>query len=207
MSQGQPLIPGHNPFAEQVNPYAAPTVADPYAPKKTDPNNPFAGLWRQGEILVMHKDAPLPDICLKSNEPATRRLKRSLSWHPPAWYLLIFLHLLIYVVAAVLVRKTATIYIPLTEEWYARRQRRMLFAWGTILACVVLFGTAVAYVDHEAWAPWVLIASMLLALAAAVYGLLGCRMVWPKRMTDQYIWLKGVHPDFLNRLEVWQWNL
>jgi hypothetical protein len=207
MSHNQPLAPGANPFTEQINPYAAPAVADPYAPKKNDPANPFAGLWREGSLLVMHKEAPLPDICLKSNEPATRRLKRSLSWHPPAYYLLVLLHILIYVVVALLVRKTATIYIPLTDDWYARRQRRMLFAWGTIFACIGLFVAGVAFIDRQPWAPWAMIGAIVLALAITIYGLVACRMVWPKRMTDQYIWLKGVHPEYLNRLEVWQWNL
>jgi uncharacterized membrane protein len=155
----------------------------------------------------MHRDAPLPDICLKSNQSSTRRLKRNLSWHHPAIYLLILLHIFVYLVVALIVRKTATIHIPLTEEWFARRRRRMLFAWGMVLASCVLFGVALSRVDQEQWAPLAMILAILLVVAAAIYGLVACRLVWPKRMSDQYIWLKGVHPDFLSRLEVWQWNL
>ena len=54
---------------------------------------------------------------------------------------------------------------------------------------------AIAIADQQPWAPFLIIASLPLALGAAIWGLLLCRMVWPKRMTDQYIWLKGVHPD------------
>ena len=47
-------------------------------------------LYRQGNLLVFQKYAPLPNICLKSNQPATGQLKRSLSWHPPgAWFALL----------------------------------------------------------------------------------------------------------------------
>jgi hypothetical protein len=52
-----------------------------------------------------------------------------------------------------------------------------------------------------------IIFSIVLFLGAAIYGLVSCRMVWPKRMTGDYIWLKGVHGAFLDRLEPWQWNL
>jgi hypothetical protein len=198
---------GGNPFAEGVNPYAAPREAGYYVPPQSGASAPFAGLWRQGNQLVMHKLAPLPDICLKSNQPATRRLKRKLSWHHPAVYLAILAHLLIYVIVALVIRKTATIHIPLTEEWFAIRRRRMLFSWGAILLSMMLFAVSVSVIDREAWAPLVLIVSLLLFLAAAIYGLLSCRLVWPKRMTDDYIWLKGVHQEFLDRLEPWQWNL
>jgi hypothetical protein len=206
MSESLQPPTGVDPFADSLNPYAAPRV-EGYYPPQMDANAPFAGLWRQGNLLVMHRNAPLPNICLKSNEAATGRLKRNLSWHHPAIYLIILLHLFIYLVVALIVRKTATIYIPLTEEWLARRRRRMLFAWAAVLASFLLFGFAVSRVDHEQWAPLAMILAILLALAAAIYGLVACRLVWPKRMTDQYIWLKGVHPNFLNRLEAWQWNL
>ena len=67
--------PSGNPFADPQNPYAAPQLGGYYQPVP-QPGNlpPFAGLWRQGNVLVMHKSAPLPEICLKSNLPAKNRL-------------------------------------------------------------------------------------------------------------------------------------
>jgi len=203
----KPNSPGGNPFAEQVNPYAAPQEALPFAPIPSAALPPFAGLWRQGDLLVMHKRAPLPDICLKSNQPATRRLKRTLAWHHPAIYLTILLHVFVYAVIALILRKTATIHIPLTEEWFSIRRRRMIFSWSAVGLSVLLFAAAIAVIDQQNWAPLVLIGAIFLLLGAMIYGLISCRLVWPKRMTDDYIWLKGVHPDFLNRLEPWAWNI
>lgn len=198
---------GGNPFADDLNPYAAPREAGYLPPQQLGMTTPFAGLWRDGNILVMHKLAPFPDICLKSNEPATRRLKRSLTWHHPAAYLAILAHVFIYVVIALIIRKTATIQIPLTDEWYARRQRRMLFSWGGALLSIALFVASLFAIEREAWAPFVLIGAIFLLLGMMIYGQRACRLVWPKRMTDDYIWLKGVHPDYLARLEPWQWNI
>lgn len=198
---------GANPFADNPNPYATPVEAGYAPPQLRLADSPFAGLWRQGDLLVMHKAAPLPDICVKSNQPATRRLKRKLSWHHPAIYLVILAHVLIYAIVAMIVRKTATIHIPLTEEWFAKRRRRMFFAWGTALLSMVLFVATGFFLDSHEFAFLGLLVGLALGLGAAIYGVTACRLVVPKRMTDEYIWLKGVHHDFLARLDPWQWNI
>jgi len=201
-----------NPFAEanpyaNVNPYAAPQVGDGYNMPPAM-QHPLAGLWRQDKLLVMHRSAPLPEICLKSNQKATQRLKRSLAWHHPTVFLLIFLHILLYVVVALIIRKTAIIHIGLTDEWIAIRRKRMLIAWGLVLLGLLIFaGSIPLIVDSKEWAMFPFFGSILLCLGAAIYGLLACRLVVAKRMTDEYIWLKGVHPDFLARLEPWMWNV
>ena len=200
--------PHGNPFAEQVNPYAAPQVAG-YQPSMPGVGqNPFAGLWRQGTILVLHKMAPLPDICLLSNQPANRRLKRSMHWHHPAIYIALLISPIIYIILALILQKTATIHIGLTNEWYTRRRRRMLLAWSMALAGALLFGMGIAVGESsEGVAVAGVILGLLLALSGLIYGLIACRLVTPQRITDQYVFIKGVHPDFLNRLEPWMWNV
>jgi hypothetical protein len=202
----QPGQPPGNPFADQaINPYAAPVQPGYYPqPMKLAP---YAGLWREGNVLVMHKLAPLPDICVKSNEPATGRLKRNLRWHHPAVYLTIFLHIFIYIVVAMVLSKTATIHIALTDEWLARRWRRMIFAWCLVLLGVPLFAISLMQIEQAVWAPFAMLGAILLFFGGAIYGLIACRLVAPKRMTDDYIWLKGVHPEFLNRLEPWPYAI
>ena len=119
-------------------------------------------------MLVLHKQAPLPDICLKSNLPATRRLKRNLQWHHPAVYLALLVNLIVYVVVAMIVQKRAT-----------------LFIWGLLLFLGGLIGGAVV----------------------GIAGLLSCRLITPTRITDEYVWVKGVHPDYLDRLAIWPYNI
>ena len=199
--------PAPNPFADQpVNPYAAPAQTG-YSPQMPMKLSPFAGLWREGNVLVMHKLAPLPDICLKSNEPATRRLKRNVQWHHPAVFLALLVNLIVYAVVAMIMTKKATIYVALTDEWFAIRRRRMIFAWCLVVLSVALFAISLTQINEADWAPFVLIGSIVLFIGAAIYGLVACRLVAPKRMTDDYIWLKGVHPEFLNRLEPWPYHI
>jgi len=205
----QPLPASGNPFAEQVNPYAAPQSAGYFGAQASGPLPPFAGLWRQGNLLVMHKLAPLPDICLKSNQPATRRLKRSLAWHHPAVFLALIVNIFVYAVIALITQKKATIHMPLSEEWFAIRRRRILFAWGLALASIALFVAGIVFSGPQGEGASLALSGLafFLFLGSLIYGLIASRMVWPKRITDEYIWLKGVHPDYLNRLEHWGWNI
>ncbi|MDX1947374.1 MAG: hypothetical protein SFU86_18380 [Pirellulaceae bacterium] len=203
--------PGVNPFGDRgavTNPYAAPQAGGYQSPTQPAALAPFAGLWRQGNILVMHKNAPLPDICLKSNQPATRRLKRNLQWHHPLIALTILIGVLIYVVLAIVLTKRATIYIALTDEWFARRRTRMLIAWLSGLGSLALIplGIALAVNTDQGEYGLLVIPGIIGALAALIAGQALVSMVSPKRMTDEYIWLKGVHPEFLNRLEVWPYT-
>lgn len=205
----RPALPTVNPFAEVVpNPYASPSIPNAYTPGAAI-GPPFQGLWRQGKVLVMHKLAPLPDICLKSNQPATRRLKRKLQWHHPAISVTILAGLLVYVILAMILTKRATIHMALTEEWFAIRWRRILYAWGVVLASVVLFIAGVTFIDqtNSLLPAFVIIGAVVLFLGGLIYGQYAPSLVSPQRMTDDYIWLKGVHPDFLDRLELWQWQI
>src|SRR5262245_45640327 len=124
--------------AANVNPYAAPQMAGGYAPAPPQQTPGLEGLWRQGNMLVMHKMATLPPICVKSGQAATQWLKRNLAWHPPWLFVLILVHILLYAVVALIIQKKATIQIGLTDEWMGRRRMRMLIAWGACLGGLAL---------------------------------------------------------------------
>jgi hypothetical protein len=198
---------GQNPFADQppaINPYAAPPMAAvQYAvpqPKGLE------GLWRQGDVLIMHKQAPLPPICLKSNQPAMTWLKRNLQWHEPWLAVTILIGMPIYVILALILTKRATIMVPLTEEWMERRRTRMKIAWGIALGGLLLgvLGIVLGNLgpQHEGFF-LLLLPAFIIVIVAAIYGQYACRLVYPSRLSDTHIWLKGVHPEFLNRLPIW----
>jgi hypothetical protein len=206
-----PAKPSGNPFAGEANPYAAPQLGGYYQPVPQQPAQlpPFAGLWRQGNVMVMHRHAPLPDICLKSNQPTQKRLKRNLQWHHPAIALTILAGVLIYIILAAILTKRATILVPLTEEWFRRRRTRLLVAWLTGLAGLglMVLGFVMLADSEEGMYALLLVAGLVVALGALIFGQYACAMVRPTRMTDEYLWLKGVHPEYLNRLEPWPYNI
>jgi hypothetical protein len=185
-----------NPYA---SPLTTPTVYDAQIPEEL-------ALWRKGSQLVMRKTAPLPARCVKSNAPTDRRLKRSLYWHHPAIYFSILISILIYAVLALILRKSATIYIGLSDEWFAKRHRAMLVGWLLFLASIAMIVAGIAMLDQSDAFPWLIAASPLVFLFGAIYGHLGARMVVAVRISDEYVWLKGIHPSFLADLPEWPYQ-
>jgi len=193
-------------MSSMENPYQAPQVYAP--PFKAAAVAESAGLWRQGPLLVMHKNAPLPARCVKSNVPTARTLKRKLTWHHPAVFVALLFNLLVYIILAVILSKRATIYIGLSEEWFAKRRRAILIGWGAVLASVGMFVAGIAMVDRNDGTGGLLIfGAFVLFIAGAIYGLIAARMVTPTRITDEYVWLKGVHRDFLAALPDWPYQI
>lgn len=189
-------------MSSNFNPYQVPLASPPqYSNYGGLPvANIDGGLWRQGKLLVMDKRAPLPPRCVKSNVPTQRTLKRSLSWHHPAIFISILAGLLIYVILALVLRKTATTYIGLSDEWFAKRRMAIFVSWLIVLASVGMFVAALAWSDRNNNLIILLPISILVFLTGAFYGLIGSRMVSPKKITDTHVGLKGVHPDFLAEL-------
>jgi hypothetical protein len=182
-----------NPYSDS-NPYAATSMEHSMQPGTGGENE---SIFRQGNLLVVHKRAAFPDRCLKSNEPTTSRLKRSLSWHHPAWFLLILVNLIVFIIVSMIIRKTAVLYIPLADRFKARRIKFMLLAWGCVLLGVLslLAGFAMGNSDFSIS---LLILFPILLVTGALVGLFGCRVIYPKKIDDHFVWLGGVCQDFLN---------
>jgi len=162
------------------------------------PRTGMPGVWRQDSKLVMSKDAVLPDRCVKCNAPTTGRLKRKLAWHHPAIYLIILVALLIYLIVALVLRKSATVEIGLCEEHKAKRKRNVLVTW--LLAGLGLFGFIVAITTNDG----TYVAYGLLAfLAALIFGVVAARVVSPAKIDERFVWLRGINKEYLDELPQW----
>jgi uncharacterized membrane protein len=123
-------------------------------------------------------------------------------------YVVFFISPVIYIIVALIVQKNATVHIALTDEWFARRRTRMIIAWGIVLASIAAIVGGIALSDTLGDATAIpILGGIVLFLGGLIYGLMACRLVTPARITDEYVWVSGVHPDFLNRLEIWPYNI
>ena len=188
-----------------VNPYASPQSYDA-VPLVVESEPIYNGLFRKGAVLVMHKRATLPNRCIKSNEPAVGWLKRNLSWHHPAVFVALLANLLVYIILAMCLRKQATIYIGLSEVWFRKRRQATWIGWLLFLGGIAGLVPAIAYADTYFLAGLGIGLCPLAALGGAIYGLLAARLVWPERISDDYVWLKGAHPEFLASLPPWPYH-
>ena len=193
-----------------INPYQSPATYEDVVQTTAvaDAWQPGEWVFRSGNQLVMHKLAKLPDRCVKSNQPADgRRLRRKLSWHHPLVYLAFLVHFLLFIILALVLSKRATIDVGLSEEWFRKRRRAILIGWlSVLLGIAVLAGSIAIVVNPNCQTPlvgWGIPLGLVMFLGGAIYGLMASRMVAPARITDEYVWLKGVHPDYLADLPPW----
>jgi hypothetical protein len=170
-----------------------------YAPPKAAVEDREGGderMWREGKVLVMHKDAHFPGRCIKCNAPSVAPKRRyRLSWHSPWLYLLLLLAILLYAIVAAIVRKTATVHVGLCE----RHQKRVL--WGRIigwggLVLEVLLVWACAATPYEIFG----ILAFVLVIPWLIASVVVNRLVLPERIDDRFVRLKGCGPDFLRSL-------
>jgi hypothetical protein len=146
----------------------------------------------------MTKQAQLPDRCVKCNAPTHHKLKRNLRWHHPALYILILGGFLFYLILALVLSKTATINVGLCETHSAARKRDILITWILVLLSIVSFSFAVAMEEMS-----VFFIGLMLFLGAVIYGIVKARVVAPQKIDDQYVWLTGVTPQYLQQFPEW----
>jgi len=155
-------------------------------------------IWRDKTTLVMTKESPLPNRCVKCNEPTAERLKRKLTWHHPALYLTILISVLVYAVIAMVVRKTATVHVGLCDEHLNARRRNLAITWIMGIVGVLCFPLAGVMEDIM-----IVFLGLLLISAAAIYGTITLRVVVPTKIDNDFVWLKGVNSDFLQEFPQW----
>ena len=182
------------------NPYA---VYNTHAPA---PVQQTGGIFQKGKLLIVHKQAVLPDRCIKSNEPTSERLKRKLMWHHPAVYLVILFNLLVYVIVSLIVRKTATFNIPLAARYKAARVRWMIIAWTMAFLSIALFIVGIATIDSPsatALSALCLIQFPFALITSILIGIFGCRVIYAKKIDDHYAWIGGTCEEFRRMFPEW----
>lgn len=196
---GKTMQPSHPYTSDHLasNPYAAPQAIP------ANPQPQAGGIWSDGKLVVMHKQATLPDVCIKSNEQTDGfRLKRKLSWHHPAVFAAILINLIVYAVLAMVLSKRATIQIGLSDYWRRKRVRRIIIAWSSVFLGIAVFIGGLILIDGRGgadFAPFGIVGGIFLILFGAFYGLFGARMIAPTKIDDNYVYIKGAHPDFIAR--------
>jgi hypothetical protein len=172
------------------------TPQQPYFPP---PSHGLETIWRNNSVLVMTKEALLPSRCIKCNAPAGEQLKRKLTWHHPALYLLILVSVLIYAVVALVVRKTAIVTVPLCEEHSSARRQNIWLTWLLVFLSVASFVLA-AMMEEGMLA----FGGAVFLFAAAIYGGITLRIVAPTKIDDYFVWLKGVNQNYLQQFPEWR---
>lgn len=139
----------------------------------------------------------LPPFCVRCGAPErSERWKRSYYWHEPALYLLVFAGLLVYVIAAVLVRKRIDLDVPICEAHWQRRRKLQKVAIGLLVLMVGLVVLAIA-TNMDSVGPFACPGAFLAGVAALIVHSVAERSLRPKRITDDWGEFAGASPEFL----------
>ena len=124
--------------------------------------------WRDGELLMVRKDAVLPDRCLKCNAPAQGfQFKRSLTWASPWYALLILLSPILFIIVYVIVSRRGKVTVGVCPVHRNKRNRAILAGWLTALAGIASSFLAAA-VPNDLFAVPIIVG--LILVVAGVIG-------------------------------------
>lgn len=155
------------------------------------------GVWRDGKKLVMHKQALLPDRCVKCNAPTNRfYLNRKLSWmHPACKILLIFglLGWIIYAILSATIRKKAQIDLGLCDTHLSSRRTNTTIGWA-----LAVFGLFFIVLSFSAGKPVVIFLGIVMFIGGVMIASLAINIVTVAKMDDNYVWMNRIHQDYLS---------
>jgi hypothetical protein len=175
----------------EINPYASPAVAD----RLMELDEAGIGVWRDGHLLVLHKAADLPAVCVRTGLPASRLVPLRVAWFRSAWQLRL---------------EHLPMKVPMCSRWafYSIVGRRTLMALGLTIAgalgalCVVAQGSP-ATVQAFRLGAFGGLAFVFGALLGAVA--LGEPLQFV-RARGNYLWFRGAHQRFLQHLPEWTYG-
>lgn len=91
---------------------------------------------------------------------------------------------------------------PITDEWWERRRRALWIGWivAGLGVAIGVGGVVLAIQTDRGEFCFGLLLGLIVALVGGIYGSAKSRMVTAKEIDDHYVWLKGVHPDYVAAL-------
>ncbi|GMV28301.1 MAG: hypothetical protein AMXMBFR59_04260 [Rhodanobacteraceae bacterium] len=177
----------------QHNPYAPPQARITVRGSTLDEG---AQVWREGDLVVLTPSGELPPRCVKCNADAEQPVKeRTVYWHTPWLYVLILVSVLIYLIVALIARKSARVSPGLCTEH--RKQRNAVIA-GSLLASLIGIGLIAAGISQSS--SGIGLSGGFLLLAAIIFGMIRGRLVYATRIDANRIALKGCGEAFLASL-------
>lgn len=176
------------------NPYAAPVAGHfPHAAPGAHGLRPYYAALN-GDVLVVQKDAALPDVCMKcGTQHGIVRRSAKFQWTPVWARLMLVLCTVPGVIAMLVTTKKAPMQIPLCAPCNAR--------WGQAVAALVvgivaLVGAVLSLrVLDDSGVGGIGFFVVLAGFFALAIGFVRPRMLQAHKIDERNVELKGVHPS------------
>ncbi|VAX36200.1 hypothetical protein MNBD_PLANCTO02-1220 [hydrothermal vent metagenome] len=164
------------------------------------------GIWSKGKILVMDVDAKLPDICIKTNLPAKgNKIEQKLRWSP------LWITLLGGALMGLIFSKVAIVHVGISKKWQDRRKKKLWIKYGVALFGFILVPLSVTIMNTAGESEFIEIIAALFIPIGIIMCLVGTVLaltdkigLYAKKITDDYIFIKGAHKDYVKRFPQWE---
>jgi len=159
-------------------------------------------VWCDGTTLIVPHGTTLPPYCVKCNAPVEEPpVKRTYRWHNPLLYLIILFNLIIYAIVALIVRKKGRIQIHVCRH-HVQRQ------WIAILLALVLtLGGLALLIGGGANDKPILAVTGIVAFILGIVAAFVSRMLYPTKIDEHVLWLKGAGPEFCAQFPPAPWTV
>lgn len=175
------------------NPYAPPQAR---VVARAVVNDDASAIRREGNTVVLAPNAELPPRCVRCNADAAEPIKqRTLYWHTPWLYVLVIISPLIYLIAALIARKSVKLHPGLCTEHGTLRRNVILGSWIAALIGIVLIVIGIGQSSGPA-----ALAGIALLLIGIFVGLIKGRIVYAAHIDAHRIEIKGCSEPFLASL-------
>jgi len=173
---------------QQDNPYAAPQSSLTHASENCR---------REGKYVFIPKGSDLPERCIICNAPAKLPAKtRKMYWHNPWLYVLVIISIPIYVIVALIVRKSTKVTPCLCATHSTKRRNKILFF--LIPGVISLISGIILLTSNNSSASiLIVIAILLMIISLIVSGTLT-----PKRIDLSGAKFAGCKEAFLSSLDL-----
>ena len=172
---------------DEHNPYAPPSpVYEPPARGRSSgrAHSEDGGIawFEEGHVWLPRYAGQMPDRCVVCNRPTDFKQIKQVLWHPPIIYILMCLGWLPYLIVASMMRKAATIFIPLCYEHERRRKNGQVILWSGlgIGVALIIFGSVL----NLGWLSAFALVGLLIAL---VVGSTQSRVISVTRIDDTHV--------------------
>ena len=160
----------------------------------------IGSLWRSGNVVVSVKNGSVfPDRCLKCNAPTNGKLmRRTLYWYPPWVIIVLIASVLIGLIVAMIVRKTAVVEIGICDAHRKKRIRNITIGTVLMIACLILL---IISAINESGIGAIF---SLVGFIAGIVFLVMARLLTVQKIDDNHVWIKGACQPYLSSLQEWR---
>ena len=188
-----------------VRPDAAPDAQVHLGPEGPRSLTPFESTrWPPSSSANTSATGTCFRACAWSAAPATTRPERTFTYIPGWVWVLFLVNLIVLIVIALVLMKRMTVRVPVCDEHRSHWSKRTFAVLGTLLAVVAISIGAFAYFVNQQPpndGGWICLGTFgLLFVWLVAAGIIQSTAVRTTHITNEYIQLTKVHPDFVDAL-------